>query len=66
MHWRKVPAKRTVKAFYVVVSALIVAVALTSTLPWAIKVEDVAVFAVRKRSVGPVTPNPAQPTFEFQ
>jgi hypothetical protein len=32
MHWRKVPAKRTVKAFYVVVSALIVAVALTSTL----------------------------------
>jgi hypothetical protein len=34
--------------------------------PWAIKVEDVAVFAARKRSVGPVTPNPAQPTFEFQ
>ena len=34
--------------------------------PWAIKVEDVAVLAARKRSVGPVTPNPAQPTFEFQ
>src|ERR1700692_264260 len=34
--------------------------------PWAIKVEDVAVFAPRKRSAGPVTPNPAQPTFEFQ
>jgi DNA invertase Pin-like site-specific DNA recombinase len=34
--------------------------------PWAIKLEDVAVFAARKRSVGPVTPNPAQPTFEFQ
>ena len=34
--------------------------------PWAIKVEDLAVFAARKRSVGPVTPNPAQPTFEFQ
>jgi hypothetical protein len=34
--------------------------------PWVIKAEDVAAFAARKRSAGPVTPNPAQPTFEFQ
>ena len=34
--------------------------------PWVIKAEDVAAFAARKRSTAPVTPNPAQQTFEFQ
>jgi len=34
--------------------------------PWVIKAEDVAAFGVRKRSTGPVTPNPAQQTFDFQ
>jgi len=34
--------------------------------PWVIKVEDVSAFASRKRLPGPVTPNPAQQTFEFQ
>ena len=34
--------------------------------PWVIKVEDVSAFAARKRLPGPVTPNPAQQTFEFQ
>ena len=34
--------------------------------PWVIKVEDVSAFAGRKRLPGPVTPNPAQQTFEFQ
>ena len=34
--------------------------------PWVIKAEDVAAFAARKRSSAPVTPNPAQQTFEFQ
>jgi DNA invertase Pin-like site-specific DNA recombinase len=34
--------------------------------PWVIKVEDVAAFAARKRSSAPVTPHPAQQTFEFQ
>src|SRR6266705_87094 len=34
--------------------------------PWVIKAEDVAAFGARKRSTGPVTPNPAQQTFEFQ
>ena len=34
--------------------------------PWVIKVEDVAVFSARKLLPGPVTPNPAQQTFEFQ
>jgi DNA invertase Pin-like site-specific DNA recombinase len=34
--------------------------------PWVIKAEDVAAFAVRKRSSTPLTPDPAQQTFEFQ
>src|SRR3977135_3396697 len=34
--------------------------------PWVIKAEDVAAFAARKRSTGPVTPNPAQQTLAFQ
>jgi len=34
--------------------------------PWVIKAEDVAAFAARKRSTGPVTSNPTQQTFEFQ
>ena len=34
--------------------------------PWVIKKEDVAAFAARKRSTGPVTPIHAQRTFEFQ
>jgi integrase len=34
--------------------------------PWVIKVVDVSAFATRKRSSSPVTPNPAQQTFEFQ
>jgi integrase len=34
--------------------------------PWVIKVEYVSAFAARKRSSSPVTPNPAQQTFEFQ
>ena len=34
--------------------------------PWVIKAEDVAAFGARKRSTGPVTPNPAQQTLEFQ
>jgi len=34
--------------------------------PWVIKAEDVAAFAARKQSSAPVTPNPAQQTFEFQ
>jgi hypothetical protein len=34
--------------------------------PWVIKMEDVAAFAARKRLPRPVTPNPAQQTFEFQ
>src|SRR5437660_1183553 len=34
--------------------------------PWVIKAEDVAAFGARKRLTGPVTPNPAQQTFEFQ
>jgi DNA invertase Pin-like site-specific DNA recombinase len=34
--------------------------------PWVIKAEDVAAFDARKRSTAPVTPNPAQQTFEFQ
>ena len=34
--------------------------------PWVIKAEDVPAFGARKRSTGPVTPNPAQQTFEFQ
>jgi DNA invertase Pin-like site-specific DNA recombinase len=37
-----------------------------SGAPWVIKAEDVAAFAARKRSSAPVTPNPAQQTFEFQ
>ena len=34
--------------------------------PWVIKAEDVAAFAARKRSTGPVTSNPTQQTFDFQ
>jgi hypothetical protein len=34
--------------------------------PWVIKAEDAATFAALKRSPGPVTPNPAQQTFDFQ
>jgi DNA invertase Pin-like site-specific DNA recombinase len=34
--------------------------------PWVIKAEDVAAFGARKRSSAPVTPDPAQQTFEFQ
>jgi hypothetical protein len=34
--------------------------------PWVIKLEDVSAFAARKRLPGPVTPKPAQQTFEFQ
>ena len=34
--------------------------------PWVIKAEDVATFAARTRPPGPVTPNPAQQTLEFQ
>src|SRR5207302_9959685 len=34
--------------------------------PWVIKAEDVAAFGARKRSTGPVTPNPAQQTLAFQ
>jgi hypothetical protein len=34
--------------------------------PWVIKAEDVAAFGARKRSTGPVTPNPAQQTLKFQ
>jgi helix-turn-helix protein len=37
-----------------------------SGAPWVIKAEDVAAFTARKRSSAPVTPNPAQQTFEFQ
>jgi DNA invertase Pin-like site-specific DNA recombinase len=37
-----------------------------SGAPWVIKADDVAAFAARKRSSAPVTPNPAQQTFEFQ
>ncbi len=33
--------------------------------PWVIKAEDIAAFAVRKRSSVPVTPDPTQQTFEF-
>ncbi|HEV8256983.1 MAG TPA: recombinase family protein [Casimicrobiaceae bacterium] len=34
--------------------------------PWVIKAEDAATFAGLKRLLGPVTPNPAQQTFDFQ
>jgi DNA invertase Pin-like site-specific DNA recombinase len=34
--------------------------------PWVIRAEDVAAFGVRERSTGPVTPNPAQQTLDFQ
>ena len=34
--------------------------------PWVIKAEDVAAVGARKRSTGPVTPNPAQQTLKFQ
>jgi DNA invertase Pin-like site-specific DNA recombinase len=34
--------------------------------PWVIKAEDAATFAALKRAPGPVTPNPAQQTFDFQ
>ncbi|HZD64211.1 MAG TPA: recombinase family protein [Xanthobacteraceae bacterium] len=34
--------------------------------PWVIKAEDVGAFAARKRSSAPVTPDPAQQTFNFQ
>jgi hypothetical protein len=34
--------------------------------PWVIKAEDAATFAALKRSPEPVTPNPAQQTFDFQ
>ena len=34
--------------------------------PWMIKAEDVAAFVADKRSSAPVTPHPAQRTFDFQ
>jgi DNA invertase Pin-like site-specific DNA recombinase len=34
--------------------------------PWVIKADDMAAFSARKRSLGSVTPNPAQQTFGFQ
>jgi hypothetical protein len=34
--------------------------------PWVIKAEDVAAFHAEKRSQGPLTPNPAQRSFNFQ
>jgi hypothetical protein len=34
--------------------------------PWVIKAEDVAAFRAEKRSHGPLTPNPAQQSFDFQ
>jgi DNA invertase Pin-like site-specific DNA recombinase len=34
--------------------------------PWVIRAEDVAAFVAKERSRGPLTPNPAQPSFEFQ
>jgi hypothetical protein len=34
--------------------------------PWVIKAQDLAAFGVRKRSTGPVTPNPTQQILEFQ
>ena len=34
--------------------------------PWVIRAENVAAFGVRERSTGPVTPNPAQQTLDFQ
>jgi hypothetical protein len=34
--------------------------------PWFIKVEDVAAFSVRQSPKRPLTPNPAQQTFDFQ
>ncbi len=34
--------------------------------PWVIKAEDVAAFGPQSPSVGPVTPNPARQTLEFQ
>jgi DNA invertase Pin-like site-specific DNA recombinase len=34
--------------------------------PWVIKAEDVAAFVANKRLSAPVTPHPAQPTFDFQ
>ena len=34
--------------------------------PWVIKAADLASFAERKRVAAPLTPNPAQPTFDFQ
>ena len=34
--------------------------------PWVIKAADLAGFANKKRSAAPLTPNPAQPAFDFQ
>jgi hypothetical protein len=34
--------------------------------PWVIRAEDVAAFGVREWSTGPVTPNHAQQTLDFQ
>ena len=34
--------------------------------PWVIKAEDVAAFGAEKRSQEPLTPNPAQQSFNFQ
>jgi hypothetical protein len=34
--------------------------------PWVIKAADIAAFAAKKPQKRPVTPNPGQPTFDFQ
>jgi DNA invertase Pin-like site-specific DNA recombinase len=37
-----------------------------TSAPWVIKAEDVTALAAKKRSSAPVTPHPAQQTFDFQ